>query len=180
MDYEVQYQETIEYVERVFKSNADILDVYRVCVPFKVITCTSMYQQFWRPWDDTCQDIWVREMPEGCYRKEDFPFYTEDMWDYEFQYKFAHWLHIQKKAQRTCCLVGIRTQESYNRWRTIYSSKNYQKYRGLKWTRRCGEYSTMHIRSMIGRQRMYGLQTENSNGTITISMICITKPASLG
>ena len=41
MDYEVQYQETIEYVERVFKSNADILDVYRVCVPFKVITCTS-------------------------------------------------------------------------------------------------------------------------------------------
>ena len=136
MDYEVQYQETIEYVERVFKSNADILDVYRVCVPFKVITCTSMYQQFWRPWDDTCQDIWVREMPEGCYRKEDFPFYTEDMWDYEFQYKFAHWLHIQKKAQRTCCLVGIRTQESYNRWRTIYSSKNYQKYRGLKWTRR--------------------------------------------
>ena len=35
MDYEVQYQETIEYVERVFKSNADILDVYRVCVPFK-------------------------------------------------------------------------------------------------------------------------------------------------
>ena len=67
MDYEVQYQETIEYVERVFKSNADILDVYRVCVPFKVITCTSMYQQFWRPWDDTCQDIWVREMPEGCY-----------------------------------------------------------------------------------------------------------------
>ena len=140
MDYEVQYQETIEYVERVFKSNADILDVYRVCVPFKVITCTSMYQQFWRPWDDTCQDIWVREMPEGCYRKEDFPFYTEDMWDYEFQYKFAHWLHIQKKAQRTCCLVGIRTQESYNRWRTIYSSKNYQKYRGLKWTRRCAEY----------------------------------------
>ena len=90
MDYEVQYQETIEYVERVFKSNADILDVYRVCVPFKVITCTSMYQQFWRPWDDT-----------------------------------------------------------------------------------------MHIRSMIGRQRMYGLQTENSNGTITISMIFITKPASL-
>ena len=84
MDYEVQYQETIEYVERVFKSNVDILDVYRVCVPFKVITCTSMYQQFWRPWDDTCQDIWVREMPEGYYRKEDFPFYTEDMWDYEF------------------------------------------------------------------------------------------------
>ena len=41
MDYEVQYQETIEYVERVFKSNADILDIYRVCVPFKVITCTN-------------------------------------------------------------------------------------------------------------------------------------------
>lgn len=49
----------------------------------------------------------------------EFPFYTTDMWDYDFQMEFAQWLHKNKKATRTCCLVGIRTQESHNRWRAI-------------------------------------------------------------
>ena len=44
MDYEVQYSMTIDYVNRVLETNRDILDVYRICVPFRVTTCTSMYQ----------------------------------------------------------------------------------------------------------------------------------------
>ena len=31
IDYEMQYRETIDYVDRVLASNADVLDVYRVC-----------------------------------------------------------------------------------------------------------------------------------------------------
>lgn len=42
MDYEVQYSQTIEYVEKVYAANSDILDIYHCCVPFKVQTCTSM------------------------------------------------------------------------------------------------------------------------------------------
>ena len=42
IDYEVQYEETTRYVDRVLASNSDILDVYRICVPFKVTTCASM------------------------------------------------------------------------------------------------------------------------------------------
>ena len=34
MDYEVQYDHTIEFVNRILEKNKDILDVYRVCVPF--------------------------------------------------------------------------------------------------------------------------------------------------
>ena len=48
MDYEVQYRETTSYVDRVLSSNSDILEVYRVCVPFKVPTCTSMFQNYLR------------------------------------------------------------------------------------------------------------------------------------
>ncbi len=33
------------------------LEVYRVCVPFRVTTCTSMYQSFWRPWDDSMKEF---------------------------------------------------------------------------------------------------------------------------
>lgn len=72
MDYEIQYRDTLDYVNRTLAANADILDVYRVCIPFKVQTCTSMFQQYWRPWDGSMRDIWVREMPEGSLTQHDF------------------------------------------------------------------------------------------------------------
>ena len=65
MDYEIQYSMTIDYVDRVLEANKDILEVYRVCVPFRVTTCTSMYQSYWRPWQEDLEDIWVRKMPKG-------------------------------------------------------------------------------------------------------------------
>ena len=140
MDYEVQYEETTRYVERMLSSNADILEVYHVCVPFKVPTCTSMYQNFWRPWDEESRAIWVRNLPRGSYTRKDFSFYTEELWDYDFQMQFARWFHEYKKAERTCCLVGIRTQESLNRWRSIHGEKKYYTYRGMRWTRKLYDY----------------------------------------
>ncbi len=74
MDYEIQYKMTIDYVDRILEANKDILDVYRVCIPFRVSTCTSMYQSFWRPWEDSIKNIWVRSMPKKAMTKEDFPF----------------------------------------------------------------------------------------------------------
>lgn len=135
MDYEIQYRETLDYLERVFASNTDILDIYRVCVPFKVAAATSMFRQYWRPWEASKRDLWVRPMPGKCFTREDFPFFTDDMWDYEFQTRFARWLHARQGAARTCCLIGIRTQESLNRWRCIYSDRNHNRFRGLKWIR---------------------------------------------
>lgn len=137
LDYEAQYNETTKYIDRVFAENSDILEIYRVCVPFKVSTCTSMYQAYWRPWDEQHKELWTRTMPEGSYTKDDFPFYCEDMWDYDFQMLFAEWYHQLKNANKTCCLVGIRTQESYNRWRAVYRNNNKKNnYNGYRWTRR--------------------------------------------
>ncbi len=45
---------------------------------------------------------------------------------------------IKKDAVRTACLVGIRTQESLDRWRTIYSNNRLFTYHNLKWSRRIG------------------------------------------
>ncbi|MDR1415651.1 MAG: DUF3440 domain-containing protein [Odoribacteraceae bacterium] len=139
IDYEAQYAMTTEYVDKVLEENPDIFEVYRVCVPFKVTTCTSMYQDYWRPWEEAKSDIWVRKMPEKCLGAKDFPFFHEDMWDYDFQNEFAVWLHEKKRAKRTCCLVGIRTQESLLRWRAIHSSRHYHTFGGLKWTSQVGE-----------------------------------------
>ena len=138
MDYEEQYQMTTEYVEQTFRENQDILEIYHVCVPFKVVTCASMFQTYWRPWDESMHAHWVRPMPKNCYKKEDFPFYNEEMWDYTFQTSFASWYHKKHDAVRTCCLVGIRTQESLDRWRTIHGNNRLNSYHNLMWTRRLG------------------------------------------
>lgn len=135
LDYEAQYTMTTEYVDRTLADNSDILDVYRCCVPFKVTTCTSMYESFWRPWEPANQDIWVSSLPAKCYTYEDFPFFRWDMWDYEFQELFSQWIHERHGAEKTCCLVGIRTDESLNRWRAIHSDRNYRNYKGINWTK---------------------------------------------
>ena len=135
MDYEAQYTHTTEYVSRTLKSNRDILDVYHCCIPFKVLTCTSMHQAYWRPWDEEKKNIWVRRMPDKCYTYKDFDFYDENLWDYDFQTLFAQWLRRNKKCGRVCCLVGIRTEESYNRWRVINSDRNYKHLYNHRWTR---------------------------------------------
>ena len=51
LDYEAQYSQTTEYVAARLAEDSDILEVYHCCVPFKVTTCTSMYQSYWRPWE---------------------------------------------------------------------------------------------------------------------------------
>jgi len=136
IDYEAQYTFTTEYVNKTLSENLDILDIYRCCVPFKVTTCTSMYESHWRPWEADKKDIWVSDLPETCYTEKDFDFFKPNMWDYEFQELFSDWLHKRKNAKKTACLVGIRTQESLNRWRAIHSDKNYHNYNGIDWTKK--------------------------------------------
>lgn len=135
IDYEAQYEMTTNYVNETLASNSDILDVYRICVPFKVPTCTSMHQDYWRPWQPDKSDIWISSKPDKSLEECDFDFFNQQMWDYEFQEKFSLWLHKRLGAKRTCCLVGIRTQESLNRWRAIHSDRNYRNYQGIDWTK---------------------------------------------
>lgn len=136
IDYEAQYQMTTEYVDKVLSENLDILDIYRVCLPIAAHCATSMYQDHWIPWEKEKKDIWVRPLPENSINEENhkFGFFKNGMRDYDLQVKFSEWLHKEKKATRTACLVGIRTQESFNRWRAIHSDKRTELYKGIQWT----------------------------------------------
>lgn len=123
LDYEAQYEMTTDYVQLMEDKYRDYLKIYHVCVPFKVKTCTSMYQDYWRPWEEKLEDIWVRKLPQIAMTKKDFDFYKDDMWDYEFQEKLSRWIHKREKAKKTAVLVGIRTQESLHRWRAIHKER---------------------------------------------------------
>ncbi|AZF90731.1 IbrA [Streptococcus phage CHPC877] len=138
LDYEAQYEMTTEYVQKMEQEYADYLNVYHVCVPFKVHTCTSMFQSYWRPWEEDKRDIWVRELPDNAMVAADFDFYQENMWDYEFQEKLSTWIHEKEKVQKTAVLVGIRTQESLHRWRAIHKERD-TLYNGLKYSKLISE-----------------------------------------
>ncbi len=135
LDYEAQYTATTNYVNEVLESNLDICDVYRCCVPFKVSTCTSMYETYWRPWDEDKKEIWVSGLPGKCHTAKDFSFFNPDMWDYEFQERFGLWYHQKMNAKKTASLIGIRTQESFHRWKAIHATRTKDtNYKGENWS----------------------------------------------
>lgn len=136
IDYEAQYQMTTDYVDLELSKNLDILDIHRICLPLAAKCATSMHESHWIPWDAEKKEFWVRGLPENSINESNhgFPWFIKGMWDYDLQVKFADWFHKKNKAKKTACLVGIRTDESLNRWRAIHSDKNQNKYNGLEWT----------------------------------------------
>lgn len=136
IDYEAQYQSTTDYVNQVLASNEDIFNVYRICLPISAQCATSMHQHYWTPWDKDKKDLWVRPLPDVSINESnnEIEWFKKGMWDYEFQERFSLWFHKKMKAKKTACLVGIRTEESLNRWRAIHSDRNTNKYKNNEWT----------------------------------------------
>lgn len=136
IDYEAQYQMTTDYVDSELAKNADMLDIYRICLPIAAKCATSMHDSHWIPWDADKRELWVRNLPANGITEENhaFEWFIKGMWDYDLQVRFSKWIHEKNGAKRTACLVGIRTDESLNRWRAIHSDKNTNKYNGHEWT----------------------------------------------
>lgn len=133
MDYEAQYTKTTEYVDRVFNSLPDGVDGYRVCLPVKAQCSTSMFQAYWQPWKLSDKAIWCRPMPTKYVINEDnFPWdFDYEISDYEFNIEFGKAVYPDKKV---CFLIGIRTQESLNRWRTMNRRMAVNEYKGRNYT----------------------------------------------
>lgn len=132
IDLEGQYTETISYVKKVYEDNAELIDPYWVCLPLNLRNSVSVYQPFWCCWEPGHEDKWIRPMPDFPVIKDQnyFSFYKYRMEFEEFVVEFSKWYSQGKK---TACLVGIRADESLNRFRTIVSESK-EDYKGLKWT----------------------------------------------
>lgn len=155
LDYEAQYEMTTEYVDSVFDLKDDRLEFWRICIPFCVPCSTSMTSSFWRPWDPDKKDIWVRNMPKNAVTIDNVSCYKEGMWDYDFQTAFIHEYKKVHNVETVCCLVGIRAQESLNRWRTVYvDNQNRKKWNNLNWTTDMGN-------GCINAYPIYDWQTED-------------------
>jgi len=136
VDLEGQYKLTIEYVRQMIEGNLDYIEPYWVCLPLNLRNAVSVYNPFWCCWESECKDKWVRSMPDGKYvineNNNPFWFFRRRMEFEEFVVKFGEWY---SGGRSTACLVGIRSDESLNRFRTIVSTSK-QTLDGKQWTTR--------------------------------------------
>ena len=131
IDFEAQYQHAIDYTYRMF--NRPEVQGYWVCLPIHLRNAVSQFQPHWLCWDESKKDAWVRELPVHPSVISDvdyFPFFRVGMEFEEFVPEFAKWFAQGKK---TAQVVGIRSDESLNRWRTIASQTKIT-YNGHAWT----------------------------------------------
>lgn len=131
VDLEGQYKLTIDHAKACFEMYADHIDPYWVCLPIHLRNAVSVYTPFWKCWDPNEREAWIREMPEGCISDPAFfPFFHDGMEFEEFVPLFGEWY---SQGKSTACFVGIRTDESLNRYRTIASRWKVMK-DGVQWT----------------------------------------------
>lgn len=133
IDLEGQYKFTITHVEQMYAREE--VDGWWICLPMTLRNAVSMYQPFWICWDPEKREKWVREIPEHDNVISDpsfFPFFRFAMEFEEFIVEFANWY---SNGDPTACGVGIRTDESLNRFRTI-KNKHKETFMGHMWTTR--------------------------------------------
>ena len=117
VDLEAQYALTIDHIDRCFKMYDGVIDPFWVSLPIHLRNAVSQYEPQWVAWEPGREKDWVRNPPSIAITDQArFPFYRYRMEFEEFVPEFGKWYGNGKP---TACFVGIRTQESINRWRTI-------------------------------------------------------------
>ena len=134
-DFEAQYTVTTEFIERTFERIKDEVEPYWVCLPMATRTALSSYQMYWYPWDDTKEEAWVRPMPQHEYvinlKNNPMTTYRYRMHQEDLSKQFGRWYRISHGDKKTVCLLGMRADESLQRY-SGFLNKKYG-YKGECW-----------------------------------------------
>jgi len=120
IDLEGQYEVTIQHAEEILDAYRDVVvEEYWVCLPIALRNAVSVYQPKWMCWDESVRDAWIRQPPKrAIVDPRCVPFFRVGMEFEEFVPEFGEWF---ARGEATACFVGIRSDESLNRFRTIVS-----------------------------------------------------------
>lgn len=126
-DFEAQYTVTTEYIERTFERIKDEVESYWVCLPMATRTALSSYEMYWYPWDDTKEESWVRPMPEKEYvinlKNNPITTYHYRMHQEDLAKQFGRWYRMSHGNKKTVCLLGMRADESLQRYSGFLNKK---------------------------------------------------------
>ena len=134
-DFEAQYTVTTEYVEKTFERIREDVEPYWVCLPMATRTALSSYQMYWYPWDDKKEESWVRPMPDKDYvinlANNPMTTYLYRMHQEDLAKQFGRWFRMSHGDRKTVCLLGMRADESLQRY-SGFLNKKYG-YKGECW-----------------------------------------------
>jgi predicted phosphoadenosine phosphosulfate sulfurtransferase len=131
VDLEGQYKLTIDHIQQCYDMYAEHIEPYWVCLPIHLRNAVSVYETHWVCWEKSKEEAWIRHPPEMAITDTGyFPFFRPGMEFEEFVPEFGAWYG---KGELCACFVGIRTDESLNRFRTI-SSKTKSMLEAKSWT----------------------------------------------
>ena len=126
-DFEAQYTVTTQYIERTFERIKREAELYWVCLPMATRTALSSYEMYWYPWDDTKKEQWVRQMPDKEYvinlDHNPITTYRYRMHQEDLAKQFGRWYRKSHGDKKTVCLLGIRADESLQRYSGFLNKK---------------------------------------------------------
>ena len=136
VDLEGQYKCTINHVYEL-KKLSQIRTFYHICLPLALRNAVSILQPKWVCWEEESKHLWIRERPEDSINIDNcpFPWFRKGEEFEEFILQFAEW-YQKTYGGKVACGIGIRTDESLNRFRTITFHKNKETYKKYNWTTR--------------------------------------------
>jgi predicted phosphoadenosine phosphosulfate sulfurtransferase len=139
LDNEANYTHSLTFMHSIIRENLDILDVYWCCLPITLPCTVSSFATEWQCWGERDKERWIRPMPKDDYivniSNHNFDFFEEDMPYDEFWDGFGEWY---SEGKRCACLIGIRTDESLNRFRAIMNEKKVM-LKKKPWTKKNGK-----------------------------------------
>lgn len=120
IDLEGQYAETIRHIETMMDDPR--VDGSWICLPLNLRNAVSHFQPHWACWDEAEHARWVRPLPTHpsvINNPDRFPFFHYRMEFEEFVPAYEEWLAQELNVAKLAVLVGIRSDESLNRYRTV-------------------------------------------------------------
>jgi len=130
VDLEAQYTKTVEHITEMVETYKDHIDLHWVCVPLLLRNAVTNYEPRWICWDEKKKDVWVRQKPPQAKTGENYPFFVPEMEFEEFIVLFGEWYG---QGSRAAGFIGIRADESLNRFRTIAVFEKVM-FNGWRWT----------------------------------------------
>ena len=120
IDLEAQYKATIDHALKIVKEYEDVIDLHWLCLPISLRNGVSNFEPKWMAWDPDKKQLWVREMPEKCVKDyKTLDYFYKGMEFEELMVEFGKWYD---NGEKTAAFIGIRSDESLNRFRTIVSN----------------------------------------------------------
>ena len=134
IDLEAQYRATISHVAAMVARYEKNIDLHWVCLPMSLRNAVSNYEPSWMCWDPAAEDLWVRDKPLEAAGAQ-YDWFVDGMEFEEFMVLWGEWY---AQGKRTGGFVGIRADESLNRFRTI-AVFDKGMYNDLRWTTQVGD-----------------------------------------